>query len=97
MSIRVNNHEVGLTSKTGAAGAIKPAGSGRSTDATGRTDEDQLDVSPLAESINNAVNAQNVSRADRIAQLGKLVAAGQYSVPAVEISRTLVAGAAGGQ
>jgi anti-sigma28 factor (negative regulator of flagellin synthesis) len=94
MSIRINNHEVGLTSQTGAPDPTKPAGSGRSANsASGRTTEDRIDVSLAAENIHAVLNAQDLQHSNRVAQLGKIVAEGRYHVAAGELSRAIVAGA----
>jgi hypothetical protein len=93
MSIRVN-HEVALTPQTGLAEQLKPAGSrGSASSVSGKTTEDQLEVSTAAENINSALTAQNLRHSQNLQQLGALVADGRYNVPSGDISRAIVSSA----
>ena len=93
MSIRVNNHEVALTPQTGIADQLKPAGSGSASSVSGKTAEDQIEVSAAAENINSALTAQNLRHSQNLQQLGALVAEGRYNVPSGDISRAIVSSA----
>jgi anti-sigma28 factor (negative regulator of flagellin synthesis) len=97
MSIRVNNHDVSLTSQTGLAEQLKPTGSGESTSSvSGKATEDHIEVSAAAENINSALTAQNLQHSQKIQQLGALVAGGRYSVASGDISRAIVSTALSG-
>jgi hypothetical protein len=94
MSIRVNNHEVGLTSQTGATDPLKPAGPGKAVGSiSGTSNEDQLDVSSTTVKINSALANQSVQHSEQVSRLEGLVAGGRYNVAATDISRSIVAGA----
>lgn len=97
MSIRVNNHEVALTPQTGLAEQLKPTASGGNAGSvSGKTSEDQLEVSAAAENINSALTAQNLRHSQNLQQLGALVAEGRYNVPSGDISRAIVSSAISG-
>jgi hypothetical protein len=97
MSIRVNSHEVGLTSNTGQAEPVKPAASGgKSPAAFGTAAQDQLEVSASTENINSAITAQSLQHLQTVKQLGSLVAEGRYFVPAEDLSRAIVSSAING-
>jgi anti-sigma28 factor (negative regulator of flagellin synthesis) len=96
MSIRVNNHEVALTPQTGSAEQLKPSGSsGGANSVSGKTTEDQIEVSASTENINSALTAQNLQRSQNIQQLGALVAQGRYNIASGDISRAIVSSAIG--
>lgn len=91
MSIRVNNNEVTLASQTGRAEQARPTSSGGNAGMIfGGTGEDRVHVSPEAATITSALAAQTASHAQRLRQLGALVAGGNYSVPAQDLSRAIV-------
>ncbi|HEX4136688.1 MAG TPA: hypothetical protein VHY84_18905 [Bryobacteraceae bacterium] len=91
MSIRVNNTDVALTTQTGAAGQVKPSGPGGSGGAaSGKTGEDQLEVSSATENIQSALASQGLQHSERLRQLGNLVAEGRYSVDSLDLSRSIV-------
>lgn len=97
MSIRVNTTDVALTSQTGQAEQPKPAGSGGGTSqAFGKANEDQIDLSPAAENINSALATQNLQHSQKIQHLSNLVANGRYTVDSGDLSRAIVSGAIGG-
>jgi hypothetical protein len=95
MSIRVNNQEVALTPQTGLAEQLKPAGSGGGgvNSASGKTTEDQLEVSASTENINSALTTQNLQHSQDVQRLGALVAEGRYNVASGDISRSIVSSA----
>jgi anti-sigma28 factor (negative regulator of flagellin synthesis) len=92
MSIRVNSHEVGLTSATGAADQTRSVGGSRGSVAGGQI-EDRLDVSSTAENISAALQSRNAAQAQRVKQLTSLVAEGRYNVPATALSSAIVSNA----
>ena len=97
MSIRVSTTDVSLTSQTGQAEQLKPAGSGGSTGRVfGKATEDHLDVSAATENINSALAAQNLQHSQRIQQLSSLVGNGRYTVDSGDLSRAIVSSAISG-
>lgn len=57
---------------------------------------DRVDVSSATEAISAGISAQNLQRANRVAQLGALYARGQYSADSMNVSRAIVSGAVTG-
>jgi hypothetical protein len=98
MSIRVNNNDVSLTTQTGPAEQVKPAspGTGGGSPVTGKTAEDQFDVSASTENITSALRDQNLQHSQKIQQLGNLVAEGRYEVASADLSRAIVSSAIAG-
>ena len=95
MSIRVNTTDVALTSQTGQAEQPKPAGPGPGQ-VFGKSTEDHIEVSTATENINSAFAAQNLQHSQKLQQLSNLVLNGRYTVDSADISRAIVASAAGG-
>jgi anti-sigma28 factor (negative regulator of flagellin synthesis) len=92
MRIRLENDGVSAASTAGA-GQINPTRSGSSspTAPAGHTGgADQVEISPLSESISNASNALQTQQADRVNQLAAVYAKGQYQVDSAQISHALV-------
>jgi anti-sigma28 factor (negative regulator of flagellin synthesis) len=97
MSIRVNNPDVTLTSQTGLAEQLSPTGSGGNRSSlSGKTTEDQIEVSTTAENINSALTSQNLQHSQKIQQLGALIAEGRYNVASSDISGAIVSSAVSG-
>jgi hypothetical protein len=72
---------------------VKHAGSSGSSSVSGKTTEDNLDVSAATENINSALANQSLQHSQKIQQLSHLVAEGRYTVSAGELSRAIVSSA----
>ncbi len=94
MSIRVNSNEVALTSRTGQTEQLKPTGAnGAASTSAGKGAEDRIEVSSTTENIHSAISAQNAQHAERLKQIGSLVADGRYFISSQDLSHALVSGA----
>src|SRR5580692_2992789 len=97
MSIRVSTTDVALASQTGQAEQPRPAGPGGSSGpVSGKSSEDQLEVSAAAENINSAFATQNLQHSQKLQQLSNLVLNGHYTVDSRDISRAIVSSAVSG-
>lgn len=97
MSIRVSTADVALASQAGQADSLKPASSsGNAATLSGKSNEDQIEVSASAENIGSALATQNSQHSQKIQQLSNLVANGRYTVDSAQLSRAIVSSAISG-
>ncbi len=98
MSLRVQNDAAaGAASlevnRAGQSASTTSSASGHSRSVTGADGGDHIDISSSAESISAGMSAQDTQHAARVAQLGALVASGQYSSDSTQVSRAIVSNA----
>jgi hypothetical protein len=98
MSLRVQNDAAAGTSslEVGRAGQTAPAsssGPGQSRNVSGTEGGDHIDVSSSTESISAGISAHDAQHAALVAQLGALVASGQYTSDSTQVSRAIISNA----
>jgi len=98
MSLRVQNDPAPGTAslEVGRAGQAPSASSSalsQSRSVSGAEGGDHIDVSSSAESISAGLSAQDAQHAARVAQLGALVANGQYTSDSTQVSRAIIGNA----
>jgi anti-sigma28 factor (negative regulator of flagellin synthesis) len=98
MSLRVQNDgtagatslEVGRAGQSASASSSAP---GQSRNVSGTEGLDHIDISSSTESISAGISAQDAQHAARVAQLGALVANGQYTSDSAQVSRAIIGSA----
>jgi anti-sigma28 factor (negative regulator of flagellin synthesis) len=98
MSLRVQNDtaagaaslEVGRASQSSSAAS---SASGQSRTVSGTDGVDHVDVSSSTESISAGISAQDAQHTARVAELGALVASGQYTSDSSQVSRAIIGNA----
>jgi len=98
MSLKIQNDpaagaaspEVGRAGQSASVSSSRP---GQSRTLSGSEGGDHVDVSLATEAISAGISAQNAQHANRVAQLGALVAGGQYTADSTQVSRAILANA----
>jgi anti-sigma28 factor (negative regulator of flagellin synthesis) len=98
MSLRVQNDaaanaaslEVG---RAGQSSSAASSASGQSRNVSGTEGGDHVDISSSTESISAGMSAQDAQHTARVAQLGALVANGQYTSDSTQVSRAIIGNA----
>jgi anti-sigma28 factor (negative regulator of flagellin synthesis) len=79
--------------RTGQSGSTTSSALGQSRNASGTEGADHIDISTSTESISAGLSAQGAQHAARVAELGALVASGQYTSDSAQVSRAIISNA----